>query len=170
MKYAFVIGSSVFVVPNGVISYADVTGSREIIRVKTIYHDTNPASFFSVDVDIDDLHGNSIKLVNNRAEENPNLQVLTSRNRVQVLNPDGTTIINIQQMDDNSAMALEHNIVAELEVNAPVAVIRLFGDFKAGNLQISAENEKLFINDNGYATSALAGENELLFTVNGVML
>jgi len=169
MKYAFIIGSSAFVVPRGVISYTDAAGSGEIVRIKTIYND-NPVSFFSVDVDIEDLHGNKVKLAGNKATENPGLSILTTRSKVQVLNPDGTIIINIQQMDKNSAMALEHNIVAELEVNAPVVAIRLFGNFKAGDLRITAEAEKLLINDNGYATAALAGDNELQFTDKGVVL
>ena len=79
-------------------------------------------------------------------------------------------ILQIQQLDDESAMALEHNIVAELEVNMPIAAIRIFGDFKAGGLNISAENEKLFINDTGYGTSAMHGKNSLQFTADGVVL
>jgi len=66
-------------------------------------------------------------------------------------------------------MGLEHNITAELEVNMPVVVIRVNGDFMAENLHILGENEKLFINDDGYATSALAG-NSLRFTADGVVI
>jgi len=49
-------------------------------------------------------------------------------------------------------------------------VIRISGDFVTEGLHISAENEKLFINDNGYATSALAGKGNLQFTEAGVIL
>jgi hypothetical protein len=169
MKYAFIMGSSAFVVPNGVINYSDGNFSKEILRVKSIYHDDVPGSHLSVDLDIDEPDGNNIRIINNVAEQCVGCQVTIERNRIKVLKADGTIIINIQQMDDESAMALQHNIVAELEVNMPIAVIRIFGDFKAGGLNISAENEKLFVNDNGYATSALAGK-ELQFTAAGVVL
>jgi len=55
-------------------------------------------------------------------------------------------------------------------VNTPVVVIRITGDFKLGDLHISAENEKLFVNNIGYANSALAGNKHLEFTAAGVML
>jgi hypothetical protein len=169
MKYAFIMGSSAFVVPNGVINYSDGNFSKEILRVRSIYHDDVPGSHLSVDLDIDEPDGNNIRIINNVAEQYVGCQVTIERNRVKVLKADGTIVIDVQQMDDESAMALQHNIVAELEVNTPIAVIRIFGDFKAGGLNISAENEKLFVNHNGYATSALAGK-ELQFTTNGVVL
>ena len=169
MKYAFIIGSNAFVVPNGVISIKDGEHSREIIRIKSIYQAHQPGSHLMVDLDIEDHHGMRIKITNNVAENYSAYVLKTESNSLKILNPDGNIFINILQMDEDSAMALEHNIVAELEVNMPVTAIRIFGDFKAGDLNISAENEKLFVNDNGYGTSALAG-NKLQFTTEGVVL
>jgi len=168
MKYAFLIGSNAFIVPHGVISYEDNNDSKEILRVKSLYDDSKPGSYFSVDLDITDTHGNPIQLTDNKAPGN--LKVVTERDGISVLKEDGSYIIHIHQLDNESAMALEHNIVAELEISSPVSVIRIFGDFKAGDLNISAENEKLFVNDNGYATSAMHGTNNLTFTAEGVIL
>ncbi len=67
-------------------------------------------------------------------------------------------------------MSLEHNIVAELEVHAPIVVIRITGEFILGDLHIRAENEKLLVNNNGYATSAMVGKNQLVFSAEGVVL
>jgi hypothetical protein len=39
-----------------------------------------------------------------------------------------------------------------------------------GGLRITAENEKLYVNDIGYGNSVLAGKNQLHFTANGVVL
>ncbi|MDB4924593.1 hypothetical protein [Mucilaginibacter sp.] len=170
MKYAFIIGTSVFIVPNGVISYADAEHSKEIIKIRSIYHNNEPGSALSIDVDIKDVNGNSIIIIDNIVEINSVFTVETQRDYVKVLNPDGLVILNIHQLDDQSAMRLEHYIVAELEVHAPVVVIRISGDFETEGLHITAENEKLFINNNGYATSALAGKDQLLFTEAGVVL
>jgi hypothetical protein len=73
-------------------------------------------------------------------------------------------------LDEDSAMSLEHNISAELEVNIPVVAIRVFGDFKLGDLDIKAENEKLFINGDGWGNSVLGGLKRLKFTEEGVVL
>jgi len=169
MKYAFIIGSNAFVVPNGVISIKDGEHSKEILRIKSIYQEDQPGSHLLVDLDIEDHHGMRVKITNNMADNYTAYVLKTESNSLKIFKPDGNIFINILQMDEHSALALEHNIVAELEVNMPVTAIRLFGDFKAGDLNISAENEKLFINHNGYATSALAG-NKLEFTTEGVVL
>lgn len=169
MKYAFVFGSSAFIVPNGVISYADGENIKQILRIQSIYHDTQPNSFLSVDLNIKDDKGNQVILAGSDKEFGSLFNVESKRDSVKILNGDGSTLIHIHQLDDVSAMSLEHNITAEFEVNMPLAVIRITGDFMVEDLHILAENEKLYINDNGYATSALAG-NHLRFTAAGVDL
>jgi hypothetical protein len=168
MKYAFILGTSAYIVPRGVISFADEDKAYEILKINSIYHDTEPTSFLSIDVDIKDNHGNGVILSANKAIGD-GVRVYEERNSVKVTSADGTLIIHVHQLDDETAMSLEHNITAELEVNSPIAVIRVTGDFMAHDLHIIAENEKLYINDNGYATSALAG-NDLRFTPAGVVL
>jgi len=168
MKYAFIMGTCAYIVPHGVISFADHENSNEILRIKTIYHDTEPNSFLSIDLDIKDKNGNGVVLSDNKAL-GTGVSVIEERDCVKVLDTDGSIIIKVQQMDDESALRLQLNIVAELEVNAPIVAIRIFGDFMTHDLHIMAENEKLFINDEGYATSALAGR-DLRFTSAGVIL
>jgi hypothetical protein len=173
MKYAYIIGSNAFVVPSKVISYADGGEDHEFLRINSVYHDQSPPSpetYLDCDININDIDGTPFILVANKAVTGSHFTVETERNSINVLRPDGTSLIHIQQLDDESAMNLEHNISAELEVNMPVAAIRLFGEFKLGSLYINAENEKLFINDDGYANSVLAGANQLKFTTDGVVL
>lgn len=169
MKYAFIIGTNAFIVPHGVISYGDGSHSKEIIRIRSIYHDTEPLSFLSVDMDIKDKDGHEIKLLGNKAVNASIFSVHAERNSVKVLTGDGSLVIHVHQLDDKTAMSLQLNIVSELEENAPIAAIRINGDFMAENLHIMGENEKLFINDNAYATSALAGQT-LEFREEGVVL
>ena len=168
MKYAFVMGSSAFIVPNGVIRYADEDINNDILRVNSLWHDNEPGSVFSIDLDIKDKHGNGVVISNNQAL-GTGVRVVADGKSVQVLDETGVNIIKVIQMDDATAMSLEHNITAEFEVNMPLAAIRIFGDFYTHGLHIHAENEKFYINDDGYATSALAG-NELKFTPAGMML
>jgi len=169
MKYAFIIGTSAFIVPNGVISYADSENLKEILNVRSIYHDDKPGSALSIDLDIKDNNGNAVRVYGNKAQSSAAFTIEEARDHVKVFNADGSLLIHVHQIDDKTAMGLEHNITAELEVNMPVVVIRINGDFMAEDLHIIGENEKLFINDDGYATSALAG-NSLRFTASGVVL
>jgi hypothetical protein len=173
MKYAFIIGSNAFVVPSKVLSFADNDDEKEFLRINSIYHDL-PAeakeAHLDIDLDIKDVDGTPILMLGNQTLNSASYTVKKERNSVQLIRADGSLIIHVHQLDDDSAMSLEHNITAELEANTPVVVIRINGNFLAGALHISAENEKLFVNDIVYANSVLAGTNQLRFTTNGVVL
>ncbi|HVW96833.1 MAG TPA: hypothetical protein VHA56_12760 [Mucilaginibacter sp.] len=172
MKYAFVIGSSAFVVHGKTISYGEEGNWKHFLKINAV-SEGGPGpnqSHLDIDLDINDIDGTRIALVSNKSVTAAATNIETERDSVKVLRPDGSTIIHVHQLDNDSAMSLEHNIVAELEVNMPVAVIRVTGEFFVDQLHIRAENEKLLINDNGYATTALAGDNDLKFTTQGVVL
>ncbi|WP_295674766.1 hypothetical protein [uncultured Mucilaginibacter sp.] len=171
MKYAYIIGSNAFVVHSKVITYANQGEDKEFLRINAIYHDQGepaPETHLDCDINIKDLNGTPVTLLASKAVNDGPYTIKTARDSVEVLRTDGSTLIHIHQMDDDTAMSLEHNITAELEVSMPVVVIRIFGDFILGDLRISAQSEKLFVNDNGYGNSVQAGLNQLRFTEEGV--
>jgi len=173
MKYAFVIGSNAFIVPRGAVSFADHEYAKEFLKINAIYHDVAASAeqpYLDIDLDIKDLDGTPVTMQGNKLVSAAPYTVEKERDSIRILRADGTLIIQVHQLHDDAAMSLEHNIVAELEVHAPIAVIRISGEFMVNGLHIRAENEKLFINDNGYATSAMVGKNELRFTSAGVVL
>jgi hypothetical protein len=73
-------------------------------------------------------------------------------------------------MDDDTAMRLEHNIIAELEALAPDAVIRIRGNFMVDDLHLEIDNEKLFVNGNSYANSTQTGKLNLQFNHDSVVI
>lgn len=171
MKYAYIIGSNAFVVHSKVIGFTYHGEDQEFLRVNSVYHDQGapaPETHLDCDISIKDLNGTPVTLLANKAINDGPYKVKTTRDSVEILRTDGSTLIHVHQMDDDTAMSLEHNITAELEVSMPVVVIRIFGDFILGDLHISAQNEKLFVNDNGYGNSVQAGLNQLRFTEEGV--
>lgn len=170
MKYAFIFGTSAFIVPQGAITIANEDITKQILHIHSLYHDNDPASFFSINLDIKDADGNYIRLTENRAESAGDYKVETTKNSVKVLNANGSLLIQVHQLDDATAMGLEHNITAEFEVNMPLAVIRINGDFMADDIHIIAENEKLWVNEDSWATAALAGDGPLRFTAGGVVI
>jgi len=173
MKYAYIIGSNAFIVPGSAINYFDNGEEKEFLRINSIYHDLPPKAespVLNVNINIKDTDGSVIRVISNKADTAGTFSVEEERDSVKLLRRDGSTIIHIHQLDDEAAMALEHNITAELEVNAPIVVIRIFGYFMLGDLHISAENEKLFINHNGYANSVRIGKNQLKFGADEVVI
>ncbi|HZY37856.1 MAG TPA: hypothetical protein VFE53_14460 [Mucilaginibacter sp.] len=173
MKYAYIIGSNAFVVPSKVVGYTDNGQEKEFLRINSVYHNDHPGAgqpTLECDINISDTNGTPVTLVANKLANAPLYSVVLEYDSVMVRRPDGSTVIHIHQLDQDSAMQLEPYITAELEVNVPVAAIRIFGDFKLGSLHILAENEKLFINGDGWGNSVKGGLNQLKFTEEGVVL
>jgi hypothetical protein len=172
MKYAYIIGSNAFVVPGNVITFVDHGEEKEFLRINGLQHSASPhheQTNLDCDINISDENGTAVTVVSNKLVNASGYQLLTESDSLMINRPDGSTLVHIHQLDDDSAMSLEHNITAELEVNMPVAAIRIFGDFKLDSLQILAENEKLFINGEGWGNSVQAG-HRLRFAEEGVLL
>ena len=171
MKYAFIIGSNSFIVPGNTLVYTD--HNINFLRINSIYQD-RPAgqnsTVLDVDLDIKDIDGTAIRINRNEPAETGRADVAVNKDRLHITRSDGTTIIDIHQMDDDSAMALEHNIVAELEVHSPVVAIRVRGNFMVDDLHLEIDNEKLFVNGNAYANSTQAGKLNLQFHHDSVAI
>jgi len=173
MKYAYIIGSNAFVVPSKVVGYTDGGLEKEFLRINSVYHNDPPDNTQPVldcDINITDVDGTPVTLVSNKLVNASSYKVALAYDSIMVSRPDGSTLIHVHQLEDDAAMSLEHNITAELEVNMPVVAIRIFGIFRLGSLHIEAQNEKLFINDEGWGNSVQGGLNQLKFTEEGVVL
>lgn len=170
MKYAYILGSNAYVSPHGYISYTEDGQTKTFLSIRSVYHDTAASSHLSVDLDIKDMLGRELKLTDNRIENAAVFHISEQRDRVLITKQNGDTIIDIRQLDDVSAMRLAHNIIAELEVQTSIVVIRVRGDFMLGGMHIEIDNEKLFVNGNAYANSVLAGNNNLQFAAEGVII
>ncbi|HVS93514.1 MAG TPA: hypothetical protein VHE59_15850 [Mucilaginibacter sp.] len=173
MKYAFIMGSNAFVVPDNTLSYVDHDQSNRFLRILSIQQETppdQPRAVLTIDADITDYEGHRLQLTANKPEATSDFDVHETPNRVHVTKPDGTTVLDVHQLDEKVAMGLEHNISAELEVNMPVTAIRVRGNFMTGGIHIEIDNEKLFVDGDSYGNSVQAGEHDLRFSHEGVLI
>ena len=173
MKYAFILGSNSFIVPGNTLVYTDHGQSINFLRINSIYRD-NPAgqgsTMLNVDLDIKDTDGSVIKIEGNRPSQTGKTDVAGYSDRLHITRADGTTVIDVHQMDNKTAMRLEHNIIAELEALSPNAVIRIRGNFMVNDLHLEIDNEKLFVNGNSYANSTQTGKLNLEFSHDSVVI
>src|SRR3569833_2886239 len=173
MKYAFLFGSNVFVVPGNTISYVDNEQTTRFLRIVSVHKDDpsgEKRSVLTIDADIKDNEGHVLRITNNQSEDISNFHIQETYDRVLVNKRNGSTVLDVHQLDYKTAMSLEHNIVAEMEVNMPLHIIRLLGYFLAGGLRIEIDNEMLFIGDDSYAMAAQACETDLRFSHAGVLI
>lgn len=172
MKYAFLFGSNVFIVPGNTISFTNHEQTSIFLKIVTLHHDTPPEqkrAVLTIDADITDTAGNVLRLTGNKPDVPGHFDIMERHDQVLVTLADGNTILDVHQLDWKTAMNLEHNIVAELEAMQPDAIIRVRGNFVAGGLHIEIDGEKLYIGADSYANSAHAGNGELRFSQEGVL-
>jgi hypothetical protein len=169
MKYAYILGSNSFISPHGFISCNEDGRDISFLSIRSVYHDTAADSRLSVDIDIRDMLDRELVLTDNQAGNATGFNITEQRDRVLITNHNGDTIIDVHQLDDQSAMRLEHNIIAELEAHAPVVVIRIRGNFMVGRIHIEIDNEKLFINGNSIANSTWGSNDNLKFIASDVV-
>src|SRR3569833_3447973 len=154
MKYAFLFGSNVFVVPGNTISYVDNEQTTRFLRIVSVHKDDpsgEKRSVLTIDADIKDNEGHVLRITNNQSEDISNFHIQETYDRVLVIKRNGSTVLDVHQLDYKTAMSLEHNIVAEMEVNLPFHIIRLHGNFLAGVLHIEIKKKKQKNNKNSYA-------------------
>ena len=173
MKYAFIMGSNSFIVPSNTLVYQNNDQAINFLRIVS-FNQYVPVGYgqsaLEVDLDITDATGNIIKFKTNHPETMGDFKVTEQSDRLLITRPDGSLIIDVHQLDEDTAMGLEHNIIAELEALAPEATIRMRGNFRVNDLHIEIDNEKLFVNGNAYANSTLTGKGNLQFTNEGVVI
>lgn len=172
MKYAFIMGSNAFITSHNVISYATNGESKEFVRINhTVKHKPGAvATPLDVNVDVCDARGTSVKLSDN-VIATPGFHVEQTNDRVRILKSDDSLIIDIHELSDEAIAGLSHHITAELDREDYIVVIRLNGHFRVGDLHISIDNEKLFIDDNSYAESVqVEHSGGIVFTAAGLLM
>lgn len=169
MKYAFILGSNAYIASHGVITFFEDTHEKEFISIQSVFKPVKAGNTeLSVDLHIKNADGYNIDLLDNKPLGPARIE--ESAERLRVLNIDGTTMIDIHQLEKHDYMALSHHITAELGRYDEIAVIRLYGHFMVGHHHISIDNEKLFIDNESFAESVLIGNAGVQLRSNGVLL
>ena len=169
MKLAFLFGSNVFIIPSNIISYVDNDQTNIFLKIRSIFRKNGDQSALTIDTDLKDIEGRGLRIHDNEVVKSFGYKVSKTRDRISAKGLDNSTVFDIHQLDEESAMRLEHNIVAELEAHEPDAVLRISGDFMMGKMHVAVDNENLYIGQDSYASSTRAGHNELTFTPAGLV-
>jgi hypothetical protein len=169
MKYAFLFGSNVFIIPSNVISYVDNDETNEFLKIKSFCND-GERSHLRIDTNLKDIEGRGLRIHDNEVVSSFGYNVSQTADRILATGIDNSTVIDIQQLDEVTSLELEQSILAELQAHAPDAVIRIRGDFMMGKMHVEVDNDKLSVGRDSYASSAVAGGNGLKFTPSGLVV
>ena len=169
MKYAFILGSNAYIASQGVVTFFEDTREKEFLRIRSVFKPVKDGNTeLSIDLHIKNQSGTNIDLLANKTSAMVSID--ESPGRVKIFNPDGSTMIDVHQLDAHDYMHLSHHITAELERYEHIAVLRLFGQFMVGDHHVHIDNEKLHIDNESFAESVLIGNGGVQLRTHGVLL
>lgn len=155
MKHAFIFGTSIFLSNQNTLTYVNGDKSIEFLKVLSFYHYQKgmPDRVLSIDANIISPSGEVIRVSGNRLEEGPStVHVETDANRVWVYQSGHhEPVLDVYQLDTHEYAGLSSHISNEIGVQHPDAVVTIKGNFMVDDAHFLIENEKMFINNNGFA-------------------
>ncbi|SRX75775.1 hypothetical protein [Aequorivita antarctica] len=148
MKYAIMLGSNMFIGTNGVFT-VEINGKlKEFFKVREIFRERSEGSYLAVDCDIKDFENKrEVKLFKSKpvvADEN--IQIESDKKNLIAKRSDGSLIIKIEQIEsDNPTLPKSGPIPELLKTNQVDAILRITGNFYAGDFKVNIDNENMNI-------------------------
>ena len=169
MKHAFIFGTSIFLSSQNTVSLANDDNNIEFLRILSFYkHQQGMADHvLSVDANISSASGEQISIRGNRIEEGTgaNMHIEAEANRVRVFQSGHhEPVLDVYQLNEHEFHGLSSHILNEIEAQHPDAVVSIKGDFKASGVHFFIENEKMFVNSNGYANGVENAHDGIILT------
>ncbi|NJC27640.1 hypothetical protein [Neolewinella antarctica] len=150
MKYAIMLGSNMFIGTDGVFT-VEINGTlKEFFKVREIFRERSYGSFLVVDCDIKDIDNKrEVKLFKSKpVAADENIQFGFNEKEISATRPDGSVIIKIEQLkDDDSTLPKSGPIREQLKENPVDAILRITGNFYAGDFEVNIDNESMKIDD-----------------------
>ena len=168
MKHAFIFGTSIFLSSQNTVTLADGDKSTEFLKILSFYkHQKGMADHvLTIDANISSPAGDVIRISGNRLEEGTvGFHVETDPNRVWVYQSGHhEPVLDVYQLDEHEYAGLSSHITNEIGVQHTDAVLTIKGNFRVGNAHFLIENEKMFINDNGFANGVDNSHHGIILT------
>ncbi|MFK8281001.1 hypothetical protein [Capnocytophaga cynodegmi] len=171
MKYAVMIGSNMFIGTSGVLRVETNGKLKEFLNVREIFRERSEGSYLAVDCDIKDAKNKrEIKLFKSKPIViDESVKVQSSHNIVEARREDNSVIIKVEQITPNDYSLPRSGPIPEMLKNYPIdAILRITGDFYAGNYHIFADNYKMIIGGGVTITGGLSvGTGGMVLTPMG---
>lgn len=155
MKYAFIFASNIYMSQQPTVSYADNDTTTEFLKVLTfkrnIKHDQHHTAL-AVDANVNLEDGSSFKITNNVLDGGlTGYELHNQEDKVCVMKND-TVFFEVHQLPEADWDTLQTHILNEIQVQEPEAVFIVRGDFWVNGHHIIVDSEKLFVDNDSYAT------------------
>lgn len=172
MKYAFILGTSVFLTEHPTVSYADASQRIEFLKILSPYHHDNPTEhLLAVDAQVYTADNEVIGITNNQPQAGTNIMIKSDDNRVGFYrDANHHPVLEVHRMAEDDIAGLSSHIVNEIAAQNPIAVFNIKGSFSVGGHHIDIENEKYYIDEDDYANGVTSSHEGAVLVPYGTLI
>jgi hypothetical protein len=169
MKHAFIFGTTIFLSEQRTLTLVNGEISTEFLKVLSFYNHQKGTEdrVLRIDANITSATGDVIiKIVDNQVEATPGIRLETHDNRIKVYQAGHEEpVLDVYQLDSHEFAGLSSHVTKEIEAQHPDAVLTIKGNFRVGGAHFLIENEKMFIDQNGYANGVVNAHHGIQLSV-----
>ncbi|MFC0514180.1 hypothetical protein ACFFGT_08220 [Mucilaginibacter angelicae] len=164
MKHAFIFGTTIFLSERNTLTYSDGLSNIEFLRVLSFYDDQK-GKVLTIDASINTQSGEPIRISANTNENSANVRLDVTSGRIKVFDPaHAEPVLDVYQFDPHEYPGLSSHVLNEIHAQHPDHVLTIKGNFFVGGAHFLIENEKMFIDSNGYANGVENAHNGVILS------
>ncbi|MEO3403374.1 hypothetical protein AAFN85_05705 [Mucilaginibacter sp. CAU 1740] len=170
MKHAFVFGTTIFLSEQNTLTYSDGLSNIEFLKVLSFY-DNSKGHVLAIDAHITSPAGNEIRIAANNNDNSANVKLEVTASRIKVFEPGHEEpVLDVYQFDPHEYAGLSSHVLNEIHAQHPDHVLTIKGNFKVEGAHFLIENEKMFIDQNGYANGVVNAHHGVILSAADIDL
>jgi len=167
MKHAFIFGTTIFLSTQRTLTVSDGDNSTEFLRVLSFYNEkkNHENLALNIDANILTMDGRALNIAGNSVADRTDIRLEISKFRIKVYQTGHPEpVLDVYQLDEHEYPGLSSHILNEIHAQLPDKVLTIKGNFKVGNTHFLIENEKMFVDNNGYANGVVNAHHGIILS------
>jgi hypothetical protein len=167
MKHAFIFGTTIFLSTQRTLTVNDDDKNTEFLRILSFYNErkNNESLVLNIDANISTMDGRPLSIVSNTVADRPDIRLVITKSRIKVYQTGHEEpVIDVYQFDEHEYAGLSSHILNEIHSQRPDRVLTIKGNFKVGDTHFLIENEKMFVDTNGYANGVVNAHHGIILS------
>jgi hypothetical protein len=165
MKHAFIFGTTIFLSEQNTLTLNDGDTNAEFLRILSFNNDNSPDKTLCINATISTLDGGIVHVRANAVEDRADIRTVVTDGRIKIFQTGhDEPLLDVYQLDPHEFHGLSSHILNEIHAQHPDKVLTIKGNFKVGGVHFFIENEKMFIDNNGYANGVVNAHNGIILS------
>ncbi|WP_184543036.1 hypothetical protein [Mucilaginibacter sp. FT3.2] len=165
MKHAFIFGTTIFLSEQNTLTLNNGDTNAEFLRILSFNNHQSANKSLCINASVSTLDGSIVHVNANNIEGRMDVRAEVTANRVKIYQAGHEEpLLDVYQLDPHEFHGLSSHILNEINVQHPDKVLTIKGNFKVSGVHFLIENEKMFIDNNGYANGVVNAHHGIILS------